>query len=177
MITDTDRAYLAGLVDGEGCISIVEDGSSEKQWSPRLGLVVFISSCEKDVLDYWANKTQIGRVYIGTKARGNARTGYLWQIRGAAACEFLWQIYPYLIAKKEQADVAFKFQETVGRHTGSKPGNWGGKNMPGEVIKQRYFYKDELTRLKGTTKRGRPRIHDSRRRDFAEELVKAMEAE
>ena len=155
MITELERAYLAGFFDGEGCISIVEDGSGKNTYSPKMYLAMNIASCDKYILDYWADKTKIGKVNVGTKARGNARTGYQWQTTGQKAVDLLGLMYPYLNIKKAQADVAFKFQETV---------RISGKRTPPDVIQQRYIYKDELSRLKGTTKAGRPRIHDSRRR-------------
>ncbi|MHB8961975.1 MAG: LAGLIDADG family homing endonuclease [Saccharofermentanales bacterium] len=173
MITEVEHAYLAGFFDGEGCVSIVEDGSGKNTQSPKLGLIVNITSCDKHILDLWASKTGIGSVYIGTKARGNARTGNQWKASSRGATELLQLIYPYLNIKKKEADIAFKFQETMGGHSGSSKNSHGGQRVPDEVIQQRYLYKDELTRLKGTTKRGRPRTHPTRRRDFAE----AMEGE
>lgn len=155
MITDVERAYLAGFFDGEGCISIVEDGSGVTANSPKLYLATNVSSCDKYILDYWADKTEIGKVSVGTKARGNARTGYQWQATGQSAVDLLWLIYPYLNIKKEQADVAFKFQETMFRKT-------DGKRLSDDVLRQRFAYKDELTRLKGNTKYGRPRLHPTR---------------
>ena len=154
MITELERAYLAGFFDGEGCISIVEDGSGKNTYSPKMYLAMNIASCDKYILDYWADKTKIGKVNVGTKARGNARTGYQWQTTGQKAVDLLGLMYPYLNIKKAQADVAFKFQETV---------RISGKRTPPDVVQQRYIYKDELSKLKGTTKAGRPRIHDSRR--------------
>ena len=163
MITEPERAYLAGFFDGEGCISIIEDGSGNNTQSPKLALTINVASCDKHILDLWASKTGIGSVYVGTKARGNVRTGYQWCASSKGAVELLWLIYPYLNIKKEQADVAFKFQETMGGHSGSLKNTRGGQRVPDDVIQQRYLYKDELTRLKGNTKYGRPRIPPSRR--------------
>jgi len=155
VITELERAYLAGFIDGEGCISIIEQRRTNSPM-PSLHVVVAVSSCEKTILDYWAEKTGLGSVNLSTKARGNSRNGYLWQVSARKAMGLLVMVYPYLILKKPQADVAFDFQETIYK-------NWDGKRLNPEILAERFRFKDELTRLKGTTKAGRPRIHDSRR--------------
>src|SRR3990172_3163537 len=164
MITIPERAYLAGLVDGEGCISISEYRNPKKTATTILTLSLTVSSCDKDILDYWAEKTGLGSVFIGTRARSNSRTGYSWRLCSNKAVELIDLIYPYLMLKKEQADIAVKFQETMGMRR-------DGKRLSPEILHQRLRYKEALTRIKNTTKRGRPR------RDFAADMLAALEGE
>ena len=100
----------------------------------------------------WKNKTGIGSVNLGTKAKGNWNNGYNWQTSGKSAIDLINLIYPYLIMKKDQADIAYKFQETKGM-------NFGGRRVYPEIMERRILYREALTKIKGhPTKMGRPRI-------------------
>lgn len=153
MITELERAYLAGLFDGEGCLSIVEDTSKKKITpTPVLTLVAVVSSCDKFILDYWKNKTGIGSVNLSKKASGNARDGFAWVVSGKSAVDLINLMYPYLLIKKDEADIAYRFQETKGL-------NFCGRRVSPEIMEIRFQYRNELTRIKHhPTKRGRPRI-------------------
>lgn len=61
-------------------------------------------------------------------------------------------VYPYLLIKREQADVAFAFQRTIRR--------WGVKGAPDSVILAQWRMKERLQALKGTASRRGPEISD-----------------
>ena len=80
--------------------------------------VIFTQS-DKPFLDYWHNKLGVGSVY---KTRGNKiipskKQGYAWRIPSRRGIELLRAIYPYLMIKKNQADIAFEFQDTIGNRS------------------------------------------------------------
>jgi hypothetical protein len=155
---ETDKAYLAGLIDGEGCISI--SSYLAKRTPTRIYyLQLIIAYCDKDILTYWCNKTGLGVIKTYKAQRANCRDGYQWRMSSIQAEALLKEVYPYLMLKKEQADIAFRFQSTMNQSWGGKGRNCikGGKRVNPEIMHQRERYKQALTRIKGyLTKRGRP---------------------
>jgi hypothetical protein len=155
MITETDKAYLAGFIDGEGCISI------NKQWTDRTPtpiywLIITVTSVDKDTLEYCRRMTGLGSIQYNRKStQDNDRHVYAWHLTSNRAIDLLRMIYPYMKIKREQADIAFAFQETMGKSPVGGRG-LGLKVLP-EILHQRERYKQALTALKGyKSVRGRP---------------------
>lgn len=107
MVTNDLRAYYAGLVDGEGYIgghSFRQGSSGKKNYDIRVSIGLK-SNTENGVLDR-AKKTWGGSIYItkyGIK---------VWDIKGKVCEQFLRDIYPYMVIKPDQADVAFEIRAT-----------------------------------------------------------------
>jgi hypothetical protein len=98
--------------------------------------------CNTDArLIEWLHKV-VGKGSVAReRPRPNRRTQYTWIISSKEAEDFLREIYPYLVIKKEQADVVFKFRETFGK--GQRIA------MSPETLRQRQAHQDELQRLHG----------------------------
>jgi hypothetical protein len=98
---ETLVAYIAGLFDGEGSIGIYPCGPSGYN---RRGYHLFVTLTQKDrrILD--ALKTTFG----GSVQRAN--TCHHWRLYANDAAEFLRLLRPYLILKREQAELAVMFQ-------------------------------------------------------------------
>lgn len=111
---EVDRAWMAALVDGEGCISIRRyDSHSNGLDHDRCqdGFVPFISigNNDRELLDRCVEITGYGKVNVkdrpdidrrGIKSR---RTYYGWRLDGNKAMDVIRDIYPYLVAKRRQA--------------------------------------------------------------------------
>lgn len=95
IMRETERAYLAGLLDADGCIFI----------SSRGYLHVTIASVNREFLQYWREVTGAGNIYDNGARWSNGRHVFKWIINGNYACEFLREIWPYLVLKREQAQV------------------------------------------------------------------------
>ena len=106
------KAYIAGLFDGEGCVSVhkVQDQRSKKKGNLlyRYYLKAIIVSTSKDMIDF-INKHYSGSVSERTKRNPNHADQWAWQLSGMKAVSFFNDIYPYLIVKKEQASLAMKW--------------------------------------------------------------------
>lgn len=86
-----DRAYVAGLIDGEGTIVLM----------PRRE--VSIANTNKDVMDYLLS-TLGGHVRIAYRGNDVWKDLYTWHIGGGIQClYFLRIISPYLIIKRSKA--------------------------------------------------------------------------
>ena len=109
----TILAYAAGIIDGEGCITITKNKATQKGAvaSHYHSLRIEVSMCDKKVIDFFYENFGGART---AKARPNHKPYYKWAITSAAAEEFLKTIYPYLVGKIDQADLAFAFRKSFG---------------------------------------------------------------
>ena len=98
---DTNIIYLAGIVDGEGCIGIYKN-------SGQYMLNLRVTSSDGLLMDWLVNNWG-GNIDIIRDRRPTHTDCYCWKIRGGKAIKLLHRIYDYLIIKKEQANIAFKF--------------------------------------------------------------------
>lgn len=116
-----EKAYLAGIIDGEGSISISRSGKNRGCNASRLMLVLTITSTSKNLLEYCKAVTEGGQITMKRKVTSNHRACYEWRIRNHNAGRILFLIIPYLLLKKDQALLAIKFVETIRPRGGSIP--------------------------------------------------------
>lgn len=105
---DTRLAYFGGLFDGEGCISIIKgkNGRGNVQYSLR----TIVTNTNKYVLQLYQLSFG-GCVREHKSSHIKWRDCYTWELSSRQAFDFLKTIYPYLVIKRAEADVAFEFQD------------------------------------------------------------------
>lgn len=86
-------AYLAGLFDGEGCVSVC---------SPRYKLSVSIGNQHLPILEMILEDYG-GHIYHHSTVKG--RINWVWKIFGHLSQPFLETILPFSIIKKEQIEL------------------------------------------------------------------------
>src|SRR5262245_6335820 len=92
--------YVAGIIDGEGCICFSRTRSS---YFPR---VLVVNTC-LELLERLQH-TYGGDIHENKyPAKRGWRTSYQWRLSHSRAVELLDQVYPFLIVKKAQAEVIF----------------------------------------------------------------------
>jgi len=127
---ETDWAYLAGIIDGEGTIRI----KLHRQFYPHLNkkyerCYVELSVANTDIrLHAWLKEFFGGRINEDRSKRKHAGWSrcWHWSLSCSSAVHALERCYPYLVIKKHHAEVAFAFQKTVcrpGQH-GHSPEVW-----------------------------------------------------
>jgi hypothetical protein len=98
--------YMAGFFDGEGCINITICGKNR-----QTVLRVYVVNTDKDILLKIQSKFG-GRLYHSDKGNNKGwKTFRCLDWRGPHAIKLLQSIYPHLLLKRPQADLAFKFYE------------------------------------------------------------------
>ena len=111
MVTELDKAYLAGIIDGEGYIGIgLNKAGAGGHKNPQHTLRMTISQSNQPFLVYLRNKWDgIGSICINRGSKQN-RTGYKWNISANQAVTILEQVLPYLIIKRTQAELGIELQ-------------------------------------------------------------------
>lgn len=127
-MTETQLAYAAGIIDGEGYIGInkkySKTHSSGYQYHIRID-VTMTDFC----IPIWLQSQFGGSVYIH---KGINKPDMRWNITCRDAEKFLIAILPFLIVKKKQAELALQFQS---RRLRGRPCRRDGKGrfLPGMV--------------------------------------------
>lgn len=104
-----DLAYVAGIIDGEGCISLNFQNKNNSVFAIR----VQVGNTNEWLLQ-WLKFAFGGRTVLVNDKRMEIRGWkplYRWYLRNAEALDFLKLIYPYLRIKRTQAEIAIKVLE------------------------------------------------------------------
>ncbi len=110
----TDWAYAAGLVDGEGCIS-VSRSFEPKRRRYQYGVQVVVSNGDRRALD-WLQMTWGGWVVVVHRGKGRARASWNWRCpTGLSAKPFLTGLRPWLRIKTAQCDNALAMIDLLQR--------------------------------------------------------------
>lgn len=121
--SETERAYAAGLIDGEGCIRICHRFQKRTHVSEQFWMSVQVNATSSDMIDYLHSRWGGSKAELDS-SQPNRRRIYRWVITSKQAAQFLEDIYPFLVVKKEQAMFARSFQvlsRRWGRHGGGRP--------------------------------------------------------
>jgi hypothetical protein len=157
---DTDWAYAAGFVDGEGCIAIVR---SFVRLRARYyyGVQVVVTNRDRNVLDS-LQSTWGGWVVAASPGLTRARACWNWRCpTGQSAKPFLTGIRPWLRIKGAQCDNALAMIELLRRSRYTL----GPYAMPVEWLEQQehlYWIQRELNH-RGTAIFVKKPMHSSRR--------------
>ena len=119
---------MAGIIDGEGTIVISKHKKGNKiKYEAWIG----VTNLDKRLLDWLKNNFggRIGKQYYGKQYSQ-------WILHCGKAADVLRNIYPFLVIKQEQADIFFKFRETIGYSKTNR--------IPKDILCLREKYHQEL---------------------------------
>ena len=108
----TKAAYAAAIIDGEGYIGIKCSERAHVQRSRSHKVYVSVSNKDKGMISFLVNNFGGSAEWDRDKGANRALM-HRWRTSASNAVSFLEHIYPYLITKKRQAEVAFRLQKTV----------------------------------------------------------------
>jgi hypothetical protein len=115
------HAWAAGLFDGEGCVSIAKarQGHAGRTLYYRVDLIV--SNTRRELLAPFVVLFG-GRIDHHRKNSPRRQDSFQWKTTGSAhAAEVLTAIRPWLIAKRENAEVALSACALLTRKGGTRP--------------------------------------------------------
>lgn len=109
-LSDTEAAYISGMFDGDGNITIQMQKTKLCQRGYIIRLSIRVDNTNKNVVDYIAEVTHVGKIY--TFKRSSRKPLYSWQLRRLADIKAIFgQLLPYLIVKRKQAQLASEYCE------------------------------------------------------------------
>ena len=137
-LTEAEKAYLAGIFDGEGCVGYYKRKGSRTKYS--YVSVVMVTQSDARLMTWLRDKIVFGTIY---SRPGKKHVEFHWETnKKAHVCEFLETIRPYLILKGEQVDILLNHFQQEGLHPKHK-----GTVTP-EVVADREKVYQELRSLK-----------------------------
>ena len=144
ILSRTDAAYIAGLIDGEGTIGLVRKHRNDYR---QLG--ISISSTEPALLEFV--RTTCGTGVISSKRRTNTHhtQSYTFAVYNRRALDLLKQVHPFLRTyKKLRSELILKDYLVV------TPRN--GRYSPGMLERKRAF-EDSVMSIKACSSRNQVR--------------------
>ncbi len=120
--TDLDKAWAAGIIDGEGSILVVPQPaySSRQNWR----LEVAVTNSDLRMLFRLKERWGGGKIHEHNRRKERPvhwKPTWDWRLGGRSCAPFLTDILPYLVCKREQAEIGLLFiATTVGRGFGNR---------------------------------------------------------
>ena len=132
-LSEVDKAYLAGLFDGEGTIGYYN-------YRNRYEPTVMVTNCDPRIMDWLDLNVGYGNVVsLKTTDHNRKHVVHHWRVTGKKRThDFLKAVAPYLMIKREQADLLLGLWETEATYNKITPA----------VLEHRAEVADELKRLK-----------------------------
>lgn len=118
--TTAELSYMAGIIDGEGCFCIQRPGGKTHT------LRMFVMNTSKQLIDY-LYKTYGGFQYSRKKENSTWKIRHEWFVDRYVIDELIPLLLPYLIVKKEHAQIAIEFRKTF-------PKVRGYRNIPKDLV-------------------------------------------
>ena len=143
VLTGEELAYIAGIFDGEGTVTISSYKASRYGGSQRRLLMVLLSSTDRSVVDY-LRETFGGAITI-TKVHDNHKEIRRWTLSSRMAADFLYRVLPYLRIKREHAILGLDWQVTM------KQGSNQYTQPSSDVLEWQDFY---VSRIRDLNVRG-----------------------
>lgn len=146
-IMPLNAAYIAGLVDGEGCISVSRTHTSESAKGCKRGFAyrssLNITMTNLEILEWIKQITRAGKICSKRVNIAKHKAAWSWTVWSIEASELLQQLLPYLHIKKEQAENLIAFQSGM-RQPGSK-----GLSDAEWLSRQDYYTRSKILNKRG----------------------------
>lgn len=143
---DTDLAYFAGIVDGEGCLTIGTYANTKKG-TPIWNTYLQVSNTDEALIDWIVAVFGCNKVlYTPNQTPKNSRKlVYRWQCTGERLLHLCELILPYIVAKKRQVEIMIEIRKTfklIEYNDGNR-----GPSISQDVIDVRYKLMHEIHSL------------------------------
>jgi hypothetical protein len=125
-----ELAYAAGIVDGEGCVTI-------NTWRGRTRPIVKVAMIHEAPLKHL--QTLFGGRIRLSAGRNDRKDHYIWTIQSKMARECLKQLLPFLLIKNKHAEIILNLKIlSYGR---------GSQTLSPEMITERLLAVEQIRKL------------------------------
>lgn len=118
---DTEIAWCAGFIDGEGCIYIQPCTPHGRSKETTYILSLNITNVDYDTINRIKSMWGIGRIGKKVRYSENHSSTFYFIASANQALYILKSVLPYLVTKRKEAEIAIKFQEENQLRTGQNP--------------------------------------------------------
>ena len=109
ILNSNDAAYIAGLIDGEGTVTLTRKHKNENRQ-----LCISISSTEIDLLDFLLTATGVGKITNKQASKSHHAHSYTYAVYNRQALALLEQTLPFLKSyKRDRAALILEDYLTV----------------------------------------------------------------
>jgi hypothetical protein len=112
-------AWMAAMIDGEGCIRLKKLSSCNIARSPSYCVHLIITGTDRKLLDFLVSEFG-GSIGKRSVKNSSHRQSWGWFLYGKRAIEILESVLPYLIIKKQQAEMMIEYQKQSIHKNGKK---------------------------------------------------------
>lgn len=138
---NTDIAYLAGIIDGEGSIVIYKYQRPNTKKMDYGGFVCVGSTSQELIL--WLCKNVGGKWCNIKKSKETYKNCYRWSQYGKDALMTVMRVSPYLIVKRKHAELYIQFYASIMEHRDRQSG------LNSTAVAEREYIIQEMRRLTG----------------------------
>ena len=130
-MSNTDIAYCAGLIDGEGCIRIKKSKAYRCQGraTPGYNASVQVKMVNQDAIEFLC-KTFGGWHYTQQSALKSGRPFFTWQLSDLKAETTLRTLLPFLRVKRQQAEIVLALRNLQKEGSKHRTKIVGFRNFP-----------------------------------------------
>jgi hypothetical protein len=152
VMDEPTKAYLAGLTDGEGCLTVFITKGRQRGWEgwKTVYYIQIIVKQEKPIR-WIKDVTGVGYVFQRKRAREEWCDLWGWKTCNTPACEVLAQILPYLKIKHRQAEIFIQLRDMIKAGSKWRLGSNGTTSLPKEYLFERQKLIDEIHVLNDRT--------------------------
>lgn len=101
-LTDAEAAYLAGLIDGEGTVTLSRIHRNQMRY-----LVLSVCNNEQGIIDWVRHVTGVGEITRKRRASAHHGLNLTWRVSSRRALSVLERVSPYMQSyKRKRAELA-----------------------------------------------------------------------
>lgn len=111
-LPETDRAYAAGLIDGEGCIRLTSRGKNGGTTfrQGQYTLMVEMTNTDEGMIQWMVERFGGTVSHYAESIQKNRRERWHWRVAANKALYVLDAIWPYVRTKRRQTKLGRRFQ-------------------------------------------------------------------
>ncbi len=141
-LTPTIAAYMAGILDGEGCVYVNKRKATGRRKTPGYGVKVCVAITDKSIVDWFQRNVELTSIY-GFQPKGNRRYKWVCTWNNSAAERLLLACQPYLVIKVHQAELGLELL----KHLREAPKGGTHGVVPEDVVSYREGIKKKVSNL------------------------------
>jgi len=107
-LSEVEKAYLAGFIDNEACITVTRFKSRSKLWAWDFVNLLIIGNANKSTVEYLRRLVGVGSISKVKKSKVFTAS-YKLSVSTKACRDILEAIRPYMVRQREILDLVLRF--------------------------------------------------------------------